>query len=69
MRPPLVPATRASWESAIESWELNGWIDADKAAQYREHVGCAFEVEAARDAGRVEDVTPVEDRALEDGDA
>jgi hypothetical protein len=69
MRPPLVPATRASWESAIESWELNGWIDADKAAQYREHVGCAFEVEAARDAGRVEDVTPVEDGALEDGDA
>lgn len=55
MKPPLVPATRASWESAIESWELNGWIDAEKANQFREHVGCAFQVEAARDAGRVDD--------------
>jgi len=65
MRPPLVPATRASWEAAIESWEQHGWIDEGKAAQYREHVGCAFEVEAAREARHVANVGDAEDAELE----
>ena len=43
MQPPMVPATRSSWELAIGRWEELGWIEAGDAGRYREHVESAFE--------------------------
>jgi hypothetical protein len=48
MHPPMVPATRSSWELAIGRWEELGWIESVEAGRYREHVECAFEKAAAK---------------------
>jgi hypothetical protein len=48
MHPPAVPATRASWETAIATWEQLQWIGASDAARQRDHVQAAFAAEARR---------------------
>jgi hypothetical protein len=46
MRPTTVPTTRSAWEEAFGVWEGLGWLGADDAIRYREHVRWAFETGA-----------------------